>query len=73
MKTLKRTAMWMAKEYSMYKGDKENLVYNTKDEKTYIMENGTVSFFFNKDGYIRGMYKVENGIETNYEFYAGKA
>ena len=63
----------MAKEYSMYRGDNENIVYNTKDEKTYITENGTISFFFNKEGYIRGIYKVENGIETNYEFYAGKA
>lgn len=73
MKTLKRTAMWMAKEHSMYRGDKENLIYNTKDEKTYLTENGTVSFFFNKEGYIRGMYKVENGVETNYEFKPCKA
>ena len=77
MKTLKRTAMFMAKELSMYKamaidGDAE-LIYNTKDEKTYLTENVTVSFFFNKEGYIRGMYKVENGVETNYEFKPCKA
>ena len=71
MKTLKRTAMWMAKEHSMYKAmaidGEANIVYNTKDEKTYLTDNGTVSFFYNKDGYIRGMYKIENGVETNYE------
>ncbi len=74
MKRLKRSAMWMAKEYSMYKAmardGEANLIYNTKDEKTFLTENGTVSFFFNKEGYIRGMYKIENGVETNYEFKA---
>jgi hypothetical protein len=71
MKTLKRTAMWMAKEHSMYKAmtrdDEAKLVYNTKDEKTYITDNGATSFFYNKEGYIRGMYRIENGVETNYE------
>lgn len=71
MKTLKRTAMFMAKEHSMYKAmardGEASLIYNTKDEKTYLTENGAVSFFYNKEGYIRGMYKVENGAETNYE------
>lgn len=77
MKTLKRTAMYMAKEYSLYKAlcrdGEASLIYNTKDEKTFLTENGTVSFYFNKDGYIRGMYKVENGVETNYEFKPSKA
>ena len=71
MKTLKRTAMFIAKEHSMYKAmardGEADLIYNTKDEKTYITENGTVSFFYNKDGYVRGMYKIEKGVETNYE------
>ena len=77
MKTLKRTAMFMAKEHSMYKAmardGEANLIYNTKDEKTYLTENGTVSFFYNKEGYIRGMYKVENGVETNCEIKPCKA
>lgn len=64
--------MYMAKEHSMYKAmvrdGEANLIYNAKDEKTYLTENGMVSFFFNKEGYVRGMYKVENGVETNYEF-----
>lgn len=69
--------MFMAKEHSMYKamardGEAE-LIYNTKDEQTYLTESGTVSFFFNKEGYVRGMYKVENGAETNYEFKSCKA
>jgi hypothetical protein len=76
MKTLKRTAMWMAKEHSMYKAmtrdGEANLVYNTKDEKTYITDNVTISFFFNRDGYIRSMYKIENGVETKYEFQPNK-
>lgn len=63
--------MYMAKEKSMYKamvrdGEAE-LIYNTKDEQTYLTESGTVSFFYNKEGYVRGMYKVENGVETFYE------
>ena len=77
MKTLKRTAMWMAKEHSMYKAmaldGEADVIYNTKDEKTYLTESGTVSFFFNKEGYVRGMYKVENGKETNYEFQPCRA
>jgi hypothetical protein len=77
MKTLKRTAMWMAKEHSMYKAmvldGEADVIYNSKDEKTYLTESGTVSFFFNKEGYVRGMYKVENGVETNYEFQPCRA
>ena len=77
MKTLKKTAMWMAKEHSMYKAmaldGEADVIYNAKDEKTYLTENGTVSFFFNKEGYVRGMYKVENGVETNYEFQPCRA
>lgn len=71
MKTLKRTPMFMAKEHSKYKAmvrdGEAALIYNTKDEKTYLTESGTVSFFYNKEGFLRGMYKVENGVETNYE------
>ena len=77
MKTLKRTAMWMAKEHSMYKAmardGEADVIYNAKDEKTYLTESGTVSFFFNKEGYVRGMYKVESGIETNYVFQTCRA
>lgn len=78
MKTLKRTAMYMAKEHSMYKAmvhtNEATLVYGTKDEKTYVTEDGViVSFFYNKEGYVCAMYREENGVKTNYELKTSKA
>ena len=47
MKTLKRTAMWMAKEHSMYKAmaldGEADVIYNTKDEKN-IFDRKRYSF-----------------------------
>lgn len=74
MKTLKRTAMFMAKEHSVYKAmvldGEAKLIHNSKYEKTYLTENGTASFFYGEDGYVKGLYKNENGVEVNYELKA---
>lgn len=70
MKTLKRSILYMTKKYLRVR-DCELCVYNTKKEKEYLTENGSVTFYFDDEDRVIGMYKAENGIATNYE-WSGK-
>ena len=70
MKTLKRSILYMTKKYLAVR-DRNLCVYKTNKEKEYLTENGSVTFYFDTEDRVVGMYKVENGIATNYE-WSGK-
>ena len=70
MKTLKRSILYMTKKYLAVR-DRKLCVYSTNKEKEYLTENGSVTFYFDTEDRVVGMYKVENEIATNYE-WSGK-
>lgn len=73
MKTLKRSILYMTKQYIRAR-DTMMCVYNTPKEKEYIdlgESDAYISFYFDDEERVVGMFKAENGIETNYE-WSGK-
>lgn len=70
MKTLKRSILYMTKKYLAVR-DCKPCVYKTNKEKEYLTESGSVTFYFDTEDRVVGMYKVENGVATNYE-WSGK-
>lgn len=70
MKTLKRSILYMTKKYIKAKSS-DICVFKAKREEEYLTESGSITFYFDAEGRTVGMYKVENGIATNYE-WSGK-
>ena len=70
MKNLKRSILYMTKEYIKAKSCGV-CVFKAKREEEYLTETGSITFYFDVEGRTIGMYKVENGVATNYE-WSGK-